>query len=128
MTKSQERKLNNAIFQLKRYYENALGNGHIKHPLVWALYQTWMEEDTKARITKGKKWKVSYYCTDCVKMNTDGCPYHTRGVKDKACEDFLGANGEEIEIWNSPHGQTIAPKGTFMKIYNECKDEEDDDI
>lgn len=126
MTKSQERKLNNAIFQLKRYYELALDNGHIKHPLAWALYQTWKEEDTKARITKGKKWKVSYYCTDCVKMNTDGCPYHTRGIKDKACEDFLGANGEEIEIWHGYHGQTMVPKGTFEKIYNDAEEEEDD--
>ncbi len=128
MTKSQERKLNQAIRILEIKYQVALSKPDIKHPLAWALYQTWKEEDTKARITQGKKWKVTYYCTECVKMNTDGCPYHTRGVKDKACEDFLGANGEEIEIWNSTHGQTMAPKGTFMKIYNECKDEEEDDI
>lgn len=126
MTKSQERKLNQAIKTLKINYVVALEQPHINHPLAWALYQTWKEEDTKARTTQGKKWKVTYYCTECVKMNTDGCPYHTRGIKDKACEDFLGANGEEIEIWNSTHGQTMAPKGTFMKIYNECKDEEDD--
>ena len=31
-----------------------------------------------------------------------------------------------FEVWNGIHGQTIAPKGTFEKIYNECKDEEDD--
>ena len=31
-----------------------------------------------------------------------------------------------IEIWNGMHGQTIAPAGTFEKIYNDCKDEEDD--
>ena len=128
MTRSQERKLDHAIRILEIKYQVALSKPDIKHPLAWALYQTWKEEDTKERITKGKKWKVTYYCTECVKMNTDGCPYHTRGVKDKACEDFLGANGEEIEIWNSTHGQTMAPKGTFMKIYNECKDEEDDDI
>lgn len=126
MTKSQERKLNHAIRILKIKYQVALSKPDIKYPLAWALYQTWKEEDTKERTTQGKKWKVLYYCTDCVKMNTDGCPYHTRGVKDKACEDFLGANGEEIEIRNSTHGQTMAPKGTFMKIYNECKDEEDD--
>lgn len=126
MTKSQERKLNQAIKTLKINYVVALEQPHIKHPLAWALYQTWQDEDTKARTTKGKKWKITYYCTDCVKMNTDGCPYHTRGVKDKACEDFLGANGEEIEIWNSTHGQTMAPKGTFMKIYNDADEEEDD--
>ena len=31
-----------------------------------------------------------------------------------------------FEVWNGMHGQTIAPAGTFEKIYNECKDEEDD--
>ena len=124
MTKSQERKLNNAIFQLKRYYELALGNGHIKHPLAWALYQTWKEEDTKERTTQGKKWKVSYYCTDCVKMNTDGCSYHTSTPNGKACEDFLGQ--KELEVWNGIHGQVVAPKGTFMKIYNEAKDDDCD--
>lgn len=98
MTKSQERKLNNAIRQLKGFYELALGDEHIKRPLAWALYQTWFDEDIKSRKTEGKKYIVTHYCTDCVKMNTDGCPYHTRGIKDKACEDFLGANGEEIEI------------------------------
>ncbi len=124
MTKSQERKLNNAIFQLKRYYEHALGNGHIKHPLAWALYQTWFDEDVKSRETKGKKHKVTYYCTDCVKMNTDGCTYHTSTPNGKACEDFLGQ--EELEVWNGIHGQVVAPKGTFMKIYNECKDDDCD--
>jgi hypothetical protein len=126
MTKSQERKLNHAIRILEIKYQVALSKPDIKYPLAWALYQTWQDEDIKSRTTKGKKWKVTYYCTECIKMNTDGCPYHTRGIKDKACEDFLGANGEEIEIWNSTHGQTIAPKGTFMKIYNECKEDEDD--
>ena len=37
----------------------------------------------------------------------------TQAQIDKACEDFLGANGEEIEIWNSTHGQTMAPKRNF---------------
>lgn len=125
MTKSQERKLNNAIFQLKRYYETAIGNGHIKHPLAWALYQTWQDEDIKARTTKGKKWKVTFYCTECVKMNTDGCPYHTSTPDGKACDDFLYQ--KELEVWNGIDGQLITPKGTFEKIYNDT-DEEDDDI
>lgn len=124
MTKSQERKLNNAIFQLKRYYEHALGNGHIKHPLAWALYQTWQDEDIKSRTTKGKKWKVTFYCTECVKMNTDGCTYHTSTPDGKACEDFLYQ--KELEVWNGIHGQQIMPKGTFEKIYNETEEEDDD--
>ena len=124
MTKSQERKLNNAIFQLKRYYETAIGNGHIKHPLAWALYQTWNDEDIKSRTTKGKKWKVTYYCTDCVKINTDGCPYHTSTPDGKACDDFLYQ--KELEVWNGIDGQLIMPKGTFMKIYNDAEEEDDD--
>lgn len=124
MTKSQERKLNNAIFQLKRYYEHALGNGHIKHPLAWALYQTWNDEDIKSRTTKGKKWKVTFYCTDCVKMNTDSCPYHTSTPDGKACDDFLYQ--KELEVWNGIDGQLIMPRGTFEKIYNEAEEEDDD--
>lgn len=124
MTKSQERKLNNAIFQLKRYYELALGNGHIRHPLAWALYWTWFDEDIKSRKTEGKKWKVTYYCADCVKINTDGCPYRVRGTKDKACDDFLYQ--KELEVWNGMRGQLIMPKGTFEKIYNEAEEEDDD--
>lgn len=124
MTKSQERKLNNVIFQLKRYYECAIGNGHIKHPLAWALYQTWFDEDIKARTTKGKKWKVTYYCTECVKINTDGCPYHTSTPDGKACDDFLYQ--KELEAWNGIHGQMVMPKGTFEKIYNEAEEEDDD--
>jgi hypothetical protein len=124
MTKSQERKLNNAIFQLKRYYECAIGNGHIKHPLAWALYQTWQDEDIKSRTTKGKKWKVTFYCTECVKMNTDGCPYHTSTPDGKACDDFLYQ--KELEVWNGIHGQTIMPKGTFERIYNDAEEEDDD--
>lgn len=124
MTKSQERKLNNAIFQLKRYYEHALGNGHIKHPLAWALYQTWHDEDIKARTTRGKKWKVTFYCTECVKMNTDDCPYHTSTPDGKACDDFLYQ--KELEVWNGINGQLIMPKGTFEKIYNEAEEEDDD--
>lgn len=124
MTKSQERKLNNAIFQLKRYYETAIGNGHIKHPLAWALYQTWNDEDIKSRTTKGKKWKVTFYCTECVKMNTDGCPYHTSTPDGKACDDFLYQ--KELEVWNGIHGQTIMPKGTFERIYNDAEEEDDD--
>ena len=89
MTKSQERKLNRAISQLKAFYEMALGDEHIKRPLAWALYQTWFDEDVKSRKTEGKKCKVTYYCTDCVKMNTDGCTYHTSTPNGKACEDFL---------------------------------------
>jgi len=124
MTKSQERKLNNAIFQLKRYYECAIGNGHIKHPLVWALYRTWQDEDIKATKTKGKNLNVAYYCTDCVKMNTDGCPYHTSTSDGKACDDFLYQ--KELEVWNGIDGQLIMPKGTFEKIYNEAEEEDDD--
>lgn len=124
MTKSQERKLNQAIFQLKRYYETAIGNGHIKHPLAWALYQTWQDEDIKARTTKGKKWKVTFYCTECVKMNTDGCPYHTSTPDGKACDDFLYQ--KELEVWNGINGQMIMPKGTFEKIYNDAEEEDDD--
>lgn len=30
-----------------------------------------------------------------------------------------------VEVWNGIHGQTIAPAGTFDKIYNEA---EEDDI
>ena len=124
MTKSQERKLNNAIFQLKRYYECAIGNGHIKHPLAWALYQTWQDEDIKSRTTKGKKWKVTFYCTECVKMNTDGCPYHTSTPDGKACDDFLYQ--KELEVWNGINGQLIMPKGTFEKICNDAEEEDDD--
>lgn len=35
------------------------------------------------------------------------------------------AKGTLMERWNGMHGQTIAPAGTFEKIYNEA-DEEDD--
>lgn len=124
MTKSQERKLNQAIRILEIKYQVALSKSNIKHPLAWALYQTWQDEDIKSRTTKGKKWKVTYYCTDCVKMNTDGCPYHTRGIKDKACEDFLYQ--KELEVWNGIDGQLIMPKGTFEKIYDDAEEEDDD--
>ena len=51
MTKSQERKLNNAIKTLKSNYIVALDQPHIRHPLAWALYQTWKEEDKKSKET-----------------------------------------------------------------------------
>lgn len=124
MTKSQERKLNNAIRILEIKYQVALSKPDIKYPLAWALYQTWKEEDTKERITKGKKWKITYYCTDCVKMNTDGCPYHTSTPDGKACDDFLYQ--KELEVWNGINGQLIMPKGTFEKIYNDSEEEDDD--
>lgn len=124
MTKSQERKLNHAIRILEIKYQVALSKPDIKYPLAWALYQTWKEEDTKERTTKGKKWKVTFYCTDCVKMNTDGCPYHTSTPDGKACDDFLYQ--KELEVWNGMHGQTIMPKGTFEKIYNDTEEEDDD--
>ena len=124
MTKSQERKLNQAIKTLKINYVVALEQPHIKHPLAWALYQTWKEEDIKSRTTKGKKWKVTFYCTDCVKMNTDGCPYHTSTPDGKACDDFLYQ--KELEVWNGINGQLIMPKGTFEKIYNDTEEEDDD--
>lgn len=124
MTKSQERKLNHAIRILEIKYQVALSKPDIKYPLAWALYQTWKEEDTKERTTKGKKWKVSYYCTDCVKMNTDGCPYHTSTPDGKACDDFLYQ--KELEVWNGMCGQSIMPKGTFERIYNDAEEEDDD--
>ena len=88
MTKSQERKLNHAIFQLKRYYETAIGNGHIKHPLAWACYRTWIDEDTKARTTEGKKWVIKYYCTDCVQYGTENCPKRYSRNDDMPCSEF----------------------------------------
>lgn len=124
MTKSQERKLNQAIKTLKINYVVALDTPRIKHPLAWALYQTWHDEDIKARTTKGKKWKVTYYCTDCVKMNTDGCTYNTSTPDGKACDDFLYQ--KELEAWNGMRGQLTMPKGSFEKIYNEAEEEDDD--
>ena len=55
MTKSQERKLNNAIRILEIKYQVALSKPDIKYPLAWALYQTWKEEDIKSRKTEGEK-------------------------------------------------------------------------
>ena len=40
--------------------------------------------------------------------------------------DGIAKNLKEIEEWNGIHSQVIAPKGTFEKIYNECKEEDDD--
>lgn len=35
---------------------------------------------------------------------------------------------DEYEVWNGMGGRkTYAPKGTFEKIYNECKDDEEDE-
>lgn len=31
---------------------------------------------------------------------------------------------EQCEVWNGSHGQIVAPKGTFERIYNDCKDEQ----
>ena len=31
----------------------------------------------------------------------------------------------EYEVWNGYHGQITAPKGTFEKIWNDCKGEEE---
>jgi hypothetical protein len=31
---------------------------------------------------------------------------------------------EQCEVWNGSHGQMVAPKGTFERIYNDCKDEQ----
>ena len=124
MTKSQERKLNQAIRILEIKYQVALSKPDIKHPLAWALYQTWKEEDIKERTTQGKKWKVTYSCTECVKMNTDGCTYHTSTPDGKACDDFLYQ--KELEVWNGIDGQLIMPKGTFEKIYNEAEEEDND--
>ena len=37
---------------------------------------------------------------------------------------FGSIRSEEVdeEVWNGMHGQTIAPAGTFEKIYNECEE------
>jgi len=57
MTKSQERKLNNAIKTLRINYIVALEMPHIEHPLAWALYHTWVDEDVKARTKEGNRWE-----------------------------------------------------------------------
>ena len=88
MTKSQERKLNQAIKTLKINYVVALDMPHIKHPLAWACYRTWMDEDTKARTTEGKKLVIKYYCTDCVQYGTENCPKRESRNDDMPCSEF----------------------------------------
>lgn len=55
--------------------------------------------------------------------------YKIREILSDECTDitkFVRIR-ELYETWNSMHGQkVVAPAGTFEKIYNECKDEEDD--
>ena len=88
MTKSQERKLNQAIKALKINYNVVLDIPRIKHPLAFALYRTWMDEETKARTTEGKKWIIKYYCTDCVKYGTENCPKRYSRSDDMPCSEF----------------------------------------
>ncbi len=88
MTKSQERKLNQAIRILEIKYQVALSKPDIKHPLAWACYRTWIDEDTKARTTEGKKWIIEYYCTDCAKYGTENCPKRECRSDDMICSEF----------------------------------------
>lgn len=39
---------------------------------------------------------------------------------------FESQESEETEVWNSIHGQVTAPKGTFERIYNEAKEDENE--
>lgn len=44
------------------------------------------------------------------------CPYCGRDL----------AESEETETWNGIHAQITAPKGTFEKIFNEAKEDENE--
>ena len=44
---------------------------------------------------------------------------------EKECLEEIADRLDKFEIWNGVHKQIIAPKGTFEKIYNEAKENEE---
>lgn len=51
---------------------------------------------------------------------------YAKGYEDGKNEILNKIRNGEIEVWNGMNGQVVMPKGTFEKIYNECKEEDDD--
>lgn len=58
----------------------------------------------------------------------DKCGYKMHEYYHKPTEHFCPNCGADMrgEIWNGMHGQVIAPKGTFEKLFNDIDDEDID--
>ena len=45
---------------------------------------------------------------------------------DEAKNNYNDSENNDTEIWHGFHGQVVAPKGTFEKIWNEAKEDDYD--
>ena len=56
----------------------------------------------------------------------DRCGVLLTKENNKCGYELCDACDKVVEVWNGIHGQIIAPKGTFDRIYDEGEDEDDD--
>ena len=70
-------------------------------------------------IHDNSKWENRFNCSKCgyklFEKETNFCPN-------------CGTQMREIEVWNGIHRQMVAPKGTFDKLFEEAKEDDDFEI